>query len=380
MTTTDHKWTYRSGGIPVCFNELDKSPHYLHMERIKAGDLILNLDAQSVRENLTRYTPKESYVHAVSEQLQQTVFGQSEACDSVARAITRADTGLNNPDRPMSVLMFLGPTGTGKSEMARAMADYLFDDTHSPQLKFVDCAEFGERHSVMRILGAPPSYIGYDDKLVFDPDFLERRNIIVFDEIEKADPALHKLLLSVLANGRLTIRSGGKHEEQLNFSNSYVVFTSNVGAGAMADATRAPLGFHNVVYQEPNIKGAAMDALSKHFHNMPEFLGRIDEIVAFKPLGSAEYSQIFHKFLGEVNMRLAQQGIVHFIATTNECREALIKKATGKYGARDIRNVIMKELLQPLSDVMAEIEEGSALVADYEDGKIVIYTTHHGEE
>lgn len=351
----------------------NKIPSHLKMER--ETNVSSKLHSQEVRSSLTKYEVKESYVDTIKQQLEQTIYGQEEACYSVARAIARVETGINDPNRPAAVLMFLGPTGVGKTEMSHSVSNYLFGLPDSNQLKFIDCATLNERHATMRFLGAPPSYVGYADTLLIERDFLSKRNVIVFDEIEKAHPAVCQMLLSVLDNARLNVRSD-QFDEELNFANSYIIFTSNVGAREVNKSSKQFLGFVRPT-AEADTKLQALSAMKDHFKNMPEFLGRIDETVVFNRLGKEQYDRIFNKEIANLNALMMVRGLETYFATTAELRDELVRRAvgTGEYGARDMRKVIQKELIHPLSDVLGELPKGNAIVADIEDGEVVFYTT-----
>lgn len=346
-------------------------------------DLLRHLTGAEVK-SLHKVEPDYSYVEIIQDELKKVVFGQDEACLSVARSLGRFETGINDPNRPMGVLFFAGPTGTGKTEMARAVCKYMFNSDDDTQLKVIDMSEFSQSHTTMRFTGAPPSYVGYGDDVVIMPELLDQRNIIVFDEIEKAHPTVLKLLLSVMENGRLRARTGGRggvEEKELNFSNSLIIFTSNVGSGDIRKAQRG-VGMGFVPQEVGGISQVAHSAIEKHFEYMPEFLARMDEIVVFNPLEEKQYEQIFWKFMDELNqdmfsMALRSRRSPIFLTVTQELAEKLINKGMGNghYGARNLRAVINNELLHPFSDVVWQIKPGSGVVASLEDGYVTFYTT-----
>ena len=339
-------------------------------------DVWKRIPSSEVRQYLKKVETGGSYSEEIADSLEETVFGQREACRALARMVARFETGLTLPNKPAGVVMFLGPTGVGKTEMAKALARHMFDDPESEQLKIIDCAEFSEAHTIYRFLGSPPSYVGYGDELIIEEEFLDGRNIIVFDEIEKADPALWRMLLSVFSTGSLSVRADnpidkGSVETRLDFSNSFIILTSNVGAWEMQNAGNT-IGFMSEKRDE-DVDRAAMGGLKKCFGNIPEFLGRIDEKIVFKPLADENYVQIYWKFISEINEFL-KSGIR--FTTSDELTKHLIglSVANKQYGARDMEHVIKSVLLQPLSDVLATEPKTTFIVGDLdEQGNIVFY-------
>lgn len=338
-------------------------------------------DSSFVNENLERVTLESSHTDDIAMSLQETVFGQDEACRALARRIAIFESGLSNPDRPLGVELFLGPTGTGKTEMSHALATHLFHDRNSEQLKIIDCAEFSQGHSTSSFTGAPPSYIGYGDELLISEDFLANRNIIVFDEIEKAHPDLHKLLLGIMEDGRMRFN---KKDGQgvLNFSNSIIILTSNVGvkeAQALQEGKgRIGFGQQDQSPRDTNQenKQVSLQALRNMF--APEFINRIDDIVVFKELEDAQFDLIFNKFLNEINDIVVQRNEnAPFIAATVEFKDFILGKIDRRYGARDIKRHLDRELLENIADIFMGVDiRGSILVADRDpkDGNTYFYT------
>ena len=338
---------------------------------------VQRFSSESIKSRLKRVDLKESFFETVKASLEKDVFGQPEACEAVARMVTRFESGVNDPEKPAGILLFLGPTGIGKTEMGKALARYLFGDDSGANFKKIDCADYSEPHTVSRFIGAPPGYVGYGDELVIEPGFLNNRNVIIFDEIEKADPALWRMLLSVFDSAtlgaRIDIGNNDTEEVQLDFSKSFIILTSNVGAGRIQEEQRNKLGFLNKS-TNVDLKGVAINGLTSFFSEIPEFLGRIDEFIVFNPLKKEHYEQIYWKFIGEKNDQLRVRLGVDF-STTFELADFLIKKAVAdnRYGARDIRKVIKKDLIQPLADILASQPNIRGLVADLEEDKIVFY-------
>ncbi len=322
--------------------------------------------------------PREGYVQALSEELSQTVFGQPAAMKSLARSVARFESGLSDPGRPLSVLFFLGPTGVGKTESAYALAEHLFQDRNSEQLKLINCSEFSERHTSLRLTGAPPSYVGYNDPPLITPDFLLNRNIILFDEVEKAHPQFHRTLLSIMDKANLKVKVKGQ-EENLNFSRSFIILTSNIGSDRLIDAQqgRQQIGFGREDRQDWDNQSIGVSALKEHFRFMPEFLSRIDEVIVFGGLGEREYGEIFWKFLREINNNLHERNPnAPRITTTVECRDWLLHKIDYSQGARGIRHEIDKHILEPASDLIMDgvVTKGATLVATVLDGQMSFCT------
>lgn len=335
------------------------------------NELLKGLSNTEIQQKLKRIEKPESYVVSVAKELGQIVFGQEEACRAVARRVAMFETGLNDPNRPLGVEFFLGPTGVGKTEMAHALSKHLFGDPNSNQLKIIDCSEFWDRHTVARLLGAPPSYVGYGDPPLIDQNFLNNRNIIVFDEVEKGSQQLHRVLLSIMEDGRATARIRtpfGAVETELDFTKSILILTSNVGADLLEKARRGGghIGFNPS--STKNLEEVGKQALKEEFKHMPEFVGRLDDIVVFQPLQREQYERIFWKFIEEMNKDLSQQlKSPPYITATAEFRDFILSKIDYKFGARDMRHILDKELLERVADyLMAYNLYGKPVVATYE--------------
>lgn len=343
-------------------------------------ELLKGLENQQIKEKLKRLDPPNSYVSEIAGELSQTVFGQEEATRVVARRVAMFETGLNDPKRPLGVEFFLGPTGVGKTEMSHALSKHLFGTADSDQLKIIDCSEFWDNHTISRLIGAPPSYIGYGDPPLITQEFLNKRNVIVFDEVEKGAKQLHRVLLSIMEDGRATTRvrtSYGTVETELDFSKSMIILTSNVGAAELDKAKRGggAIGF-NTNSPEKNLDVIGKNALKEAFKHMPEFVGRLDDIVVFQPLKKEHYEKIFWKFLNEFNSDLKYTlELPPFITASKEFRDYVLEKIDYQFGARDMRHILDKELMERLADyLMAYDLYGKAIVATYEDGKIEFYS------
>jgi ATP-dependent Clp protease ATP-binding subunit ClpB len=282
---------------------------------------------------------------AMEERLRQRVVGQEDALARVSNAIRRSRSGLADPRRPIGSFIFLGPTGVGKTELARALAEFLFDDERA--LVRLDMSEYMEKHSVARVIGAPPGYVGYEEGGQLTEQIRRRPySVVLFDEIEKAHPDVFNVLLQILEDGRLTDGKG----RTVDFRNTVLVMTSNVGSGALFElAGRDP----------DRARQQALEALRRTFR--PEFLNRIDDIVLFSPLGKEQLRRILELQLAEVSKRLAERNVR--IELTAAARELLLQEGYDPaYGARPLRRTIQRLIQDPLA---LRFLEGSVLPGDH---------------
>lgn len=342
-------------------------------------EVLRSLHRDEVQGNMQRLETDTAYADFVAARLGETVLGQQEACEAVARRVVIFEAGFNDPTRPLGSIYELGPSGTGKTEMAHALSKYMFDDPDSDRLKIINMGEFSEGHTAMRFVGAPPSYVGYGEKPEISHDWLHAgRSIIVFDEAEKAHPKIHRMMLSMLDKGKLNSRNGQHGVEPLDFSRSFLFFTSNVGAQEIQNITDGRrMGFEASPSQdtkERDINRVARAELKKAF--APEFIKRLDEIVTFKPLEGREvFEGIFWKFITERNNQLRESLTENapFFAATNEFKDFIIKEGGGD--ARQIRALLEREMFAKAASAFMQVDiTGRPLVADYEDGRVVFYT------
>ncbi len=328
------------------------------------------VDADDIAEVVAKWTgipvqrlkesESEKLLH-MEERLRQRVVGQDHAISAVANAIRRSRAGLSDPNRPIGSFIFLGPTGVGKTELAKALAEFLFDDERN--MVRIDMSEYMERHSVARLIGAPPGYVGYEEGGQLT-EAVRRRpfSVILFDEIEKAHPEVFNVLLQLLDDGRLTDGQG----RTVDFRNTIVIMTSNIGSGLYSEMNEENEAF---------IREQILQAVRAHFR--PEFLNRIDEIVIFNPLDILLITQIVRLQLQQVQKRLDEHRIRLEVSD-----EAVLELANRgfdpQYGARPLRRTIERELLNPLAQkVLArEIQPGDAVQADYRNGMFVFETAH----
>jgi ATP-dependent Clp protease ATP-binding subunit ClpC len=289
---------------------------------------------------------------SLEEELHKRVIGQDEAVAAVARAVRRSRAGLGDPKRPIGSFIFLGPTGVGKTELARSLAEALFNDEDA--MVRLDMSEYQERHTVSRLVGAPPGYVGYDEGGQLT-EAVRRRpySVVLLDEIEKAHPDVFNVLLQVLEDGRLTEARG----RTVDFRNTVIIMTSNAGAEAIHG--KAVLGFtaaRDTERAHVEMKDRVMDAVKAIFR--PEFLNRVDEIIVFHALGVDHLKSIVDLQLSAVMSRLKESTGIE-IVVTNEAKEKLIREGTDpNYGARPLRRAIQRLVEDPLSDMVLRGEFG----------------------
>lgn len=311
----------------------------------------------------------------IEEELRKRIVGQDEAIEVVARAIRRARAGLKDPRRPIGSFIFLGPTGVGKTELTRALAEFLFGTEEA--LIRLDMSEFMERHTVARLVGAPPGYVGYEDAGQLT-EAVRRRpfSIVVFDEVEKAHPEIFNILLQVMEEGNLTDARG----RRVDFRNTLVIMTSNIGAETIR---RGGLGFSlpsdrereaELGYKEMSQR--LQEELKRTFR--PEFLNRLDAVVIFRPLGPEQVAQIVDLEITKVAARLEEQEIALEISPA--ARDLLAREGfSPEYGARPLRRVIQRRVEDPLSDAMlgGRFTAGDRVLVDVEGNEIVLKKIPH---
>ena len=302
----------------------------------------------------------------LEENLHKRVIGQDEAVSAVAKAIKRSRMGLKDPNKPIGSFLFLGPTGVGKTELSKALAENLFGSEDS--LIRIDMSEFMESHSVAKLIGSPPGYVGYDEAGQLTEKIRRKPySVILFDEIEKAHPDVMNMLLQVLDDGRLTDSQG----RTVNFKNTVIIMTSNIGAKLITD--RKTLGFVN---QEDNeekeyegIKKNVMEELKKEFK--PEFLNRIDEIIVFHKLEDKEIRQIINIMLKNVAKLLEKQGIK--LEVDEKAKDLIAKKGTDKsYGARPLKRAIQTMVEDKIAEAMLDGKINNEVKITAKDDEIIV--------
>ncbi len=288
----------------------------------------------------------------MEERLRQRVVGQDEALGAVANAIRRARAGLQDPNRPLGSFIFLGPTGVGKTETARALAEFLFDDENA--MIRIDMSEYMEKHSVARLIGAPPGYVGYEEGGYLTEQVRRRPySVILFDEIEKAHPDVFNIMLQILDDGRLT----DSHGRTVDFRNTVIIMTSNIGSQYITEAAR--------VGDKEEVRRRVMDALRGNFR--PEFLNRIDEIVIFNPLTRDDIKGIIDIQVERLKDRLRERRIG--VELTDTAKDYIAEVGYDPvYGARPLKRAIQKYILDPLAVEILEgkFKDGDKIIVDYD--------------
>jgi ATP-dependent Clp protease ATP-binding subunit ClpB len=344
-------------------NELKKEEEKLTELQKSEKMLKEEVDEEDVAEVVSKWTgipvsrmlegEVEKLIH-MEERLKQRVVGQDDAILAVSNAVRRARAGLQDPNRPIGSFIFMGPTGVGKTELARALAEFLFDDEQA--MVRIDMSEYMEKHSVARLIGAPPGYVGYEEG-GFLTEAVRRRpySIVLMDEIEKAHPEVFNVLLQILDDGRLT----DGHGRTVDFKNTVVIMTSNIGSQWITD-----LGEKD--YEE--MRRRVMDAVKAHFK--PEFLNRVDELIIFHSLALEQIKAIVEIQVKKLEQRLLERQIQ--LKMTEKAKEWLAKEGFDPaYGARPLKRVIQKGIQDKLAMKLLEgkFKEGSTITADLDDRK-----------
>ncbi len=347
----------RYGRAPELARRLDQANRNLEQLQSKGRMLREEVDEEDIAEIVSRWTgiPVSRLMEGevaklvrMEEMLHQRVVGQDAAVSAVANAVRRARSGLGDPSRPIGSFLFLGPTGVGKTELARALAEFLFDDERA--MIRLDMSEYQERHTVARLIGAPPGYVGYDEGGQLT-EAVRRKpySVVLFDEVEKAHPEVFNTLLQLLDDGRLT----DGHGRTVDFRNTVVIMTSNLGSQWITEHAGDPAKIHELVLQ----------AVRMHFR--PEFLNRIDETVVFQALGPDELRRIVEIQLRLLGRRLAERDIA--IDVTAAAAAYLARTGYDPaFGARPLKRLIQREIENPLALKLLEGEfrDGQQIIVD----------------
>ena len=298
----------------------------------------------------------------LEELLHQRVIGQDEGVRAVADAVLRARSGIKDPNRPIGSFLFLGPTGVGKTELARALAAVLFDDESN--LIRIDMSEYMEKHTVARLIGAPPGYVGFEEGGQLT-EAVRRRpfSVVLFDEIEKAHHDVFNVFLQILDDGRLTDSQG----RTVDFKNTVLIMTSNIGSPQILEAQQTGTSYDEM-------RSVVMGELRQHFR--PEFLNRVDETVVFHPLATAQLVKIVEIQLERLRARLAERRIA--VTITPSALAYLGERGYDPvYGARPLKRMIQQELETPLARLLVkgELRDGETASVDRKDNALVIIPT-----
>jgi ATP-dependent Clp protease ATP-binding subunit ClpB len=346
----------RYGKIPETQKELDKANEKLTALQKDQRMLKEEVDEEDIAEVVSKWTGipvvrmmegEMTKLLRMEERLHQRVVGQDEAIRAVADAVRRSRAGLSDPHRPIGSFIFLGPTGVGKTELAKALAEFLFDDEKN--MIRIDMSEYMEKHSVARLIGAPPGYVGFEEGGQLT-EAVRRRpySVVLFDEIEKANADVFNIMLQILDDGRLTDGQG----RTVDFRNTVLIMTSNVGSNWIQESKE---------YTE--MKKRVLESLQAHFR--PEFLNRIDEIIIFGRLGADELQKIIDIQLKAVAARLAERKIT--LELTKSARNFIAKEGYDPaFGARPLKRTIQRLLLNPLSSILiaGEFKDGDRVLVD----------------
>ena len=358
----------RYGTMPRLERELQAEEAHLDRQEGETRLLKEEVDEEDIAEVVSRWTgiPMSRLLQGEMEKLlqlgtllHQRVVGQDEGVRAVADAVLRARSGIKDPNRPIGSFLFLGPTGVGKTELARALAHVLFDD--EANLIRIDLSEYMEKHAVARLIGAPPGYVGYEEGGQLT-EAVRRRPfcVILLDEIEKAHHDVFNVLLQVLDDGRLTDSQG----RTVDFKNTVLIMTSNIGSQEILEAQE-----RERTYDE--LQTLVLNAVKRHFR--PEFLNRIDETVVFHPLSADEVGRIADIQLNRLKARLADRRIR--LEVTGEALSNLGTRGYSPiYGARPLKRLIQQDVETPLSRLLVkgEVKDGDAVTVDCKDGQVII--------
>ena len=300
--------------------------------------------------------------------LHSRVIGQEEAVKAVAKAVRRARAGLKDPKRPIGSFIFLGPTGVGKTELARALADAMFGDEDA--MIRIDMSEYMEKHSTSRLIGSPPGYVGYEEGGQLTEKVRRKPySVVLLDEIEKAHPDVFNILLQVLEDGRLTDSKG----RTVDFRNTIVIMTSNVGADSLKRNKYVGFNLQDGEQDYKDMKGKVLEELKKAFR--PEFLNRIDEIIVFHSLEKKHLKEIISLMTEEVSKRLKEQDI--YLELTDAAKEKIVEEGHDlEYGARPLRRAIQKHIEDRLSEELLKgtVLKGQKVIIDVENGEFIVKT------
>jgi ATP-dependent Clp protease ATP-binding subunit ClpB len=302
----------------------------------------------------------------MEDRLRERVVGQDDALSRVANAIRRSRAGLSDPKRPIGSFIFLGPTGVGKTELARALAEFLFDDEHA--MVRIDMSEYMEKHAVSRLIGAPPGYVGYEEGGQLT-EAVRRRPyaVVLFDEIEKAHPDVFNVFLQIMDDGRLT-DGKGRH---VDFKNTILIMTSNIGSAYLQQAGTNP-------EKQEEAHEQVMEALRGHFK--PEFLNRVDDVIFFNPLGKEQLTKIVDLRLRDLQNLLAGRKIT--LELTQKAKELIFSEGYDPvYGARPLKRAIQRLVQDPLAMKIldGEVLHGDTVKVDADKGGKLKFEATHDE-
>ncbi len=353
------------GRLPALRKQLEAEE-----EKVRGGQLSLvheSVSEEEIARIISRWTgipvakltesERNKTLH-LGEELHKRVIGQDEGVTKVSEAIMRSKAGIKDPTKPIGSFLFLGPTGVGKTELAKSLAQALFDDENS--MVRIDMSEYMEKYSVSRLIGAPPGYVGYEEGGQLT-EAVRRKpySVVLFDEIEKAHPDVFNVLLQVLDDGRITDSQG----RTVDFKNTILIMTSNIGAQYLLD------GINEDGTIKPEAEKLVMEDLRSHFR--PEFLNRLDETILFKPLTKENIGGIINLIIEDLNRRLSDRELT--VELTDEAKRFVVDQAYDPvYGARPLKRYIQKyvETLSAKLILSDQVEEGDTILIDVENGAL----------
>ena len=365
----------RYGRLPALQKELDQK--LARLKKLQKSRRILKeeITAEDVAEVVSRWTgiplvkmleEERQKLERMEDELRKRVVGQEEAIKKIADVVRRSRAGISDPNKPIGSFIFLGPTGVGKTELTKALAEFMFNDEKA--LVRVDMSEYMERHSVSKLLGSPPGYVGYEESGQLTEAIRHRPySVILFDEIEKAHPEVFNVLLQVLDDGRMTDGKG----RMVNFKNTIIIMTSNIGSQFIQKMESIGFAAGGAAAQYEQVKDKVMDSLKDHFR--PEFLNRIDEIVIFDVLSAEIIKQIVHIRMAVVVERLLGKGIT--LEVSDEAYEYLAKEGYNPhYGARPLNRIIQSKILNPVAAfiISNNIKKGDSVTVAMKNNELVI--------
>ena len=363
----------RYGKLPTLEKELElkakrlkklQSSRRILKEEITATDIAM-IVSRWTGVPVTRMLEEEAEkLSRMEEYLKRRIVGQDEAVRKISDTVKRSRAGISDPNRPIGSFIFLGPTGVGKTELTKALAEFMFDDEKA--LIRVDMSELMEKHSVSKLIGAPPGYVGFEEGSSFAESVRHRPySVVLFDEIEKAHPEVFNVLLQILDDGRLTDAKG----RVINFKNTVIIMTSNVGQ-QFIDKMQT-IGFSRSSEESDgyeNVKDKVLNSLKDHFR--PEFLNRVDDIIVFDVLSREAIKNIVDIQIGIVQKRLSEKEID--VSVTDAVLELLSKEGYNpQYGARPLKRLIQDKILNPVASMMIsnKVLSGGTILVDVRDGK-----------
>jgi len=365
------------GRIPELMKELNQTEQKLIKIQKEHRFLKEEVTEEEVAKVVSRWTgipvtrlitEEAKKLETMEGTLNRRVIGQEEAISAISRAIRRARAGISEENKPLGSFLFLGPTGVGKTETARALAEFLFNDEKA--LIRLDMSEYMERHTVSKIIGSPPGYVGYEEAGQLTEKVRRRPySVLLLDEVEKAHPDIFNILLQIFEDGRLTDSKG----RVVSFKNTIIIMTSNLGSDYINKMSSIGFNTKEELEQRESMREKVMDSLKEAFR--PEFLNRIDEVVIFNYLQKDQIKKIVDLELAKVEKRLAAKEIK--ITISDKAKELLVKEGFDpNLGARPLKRVIQRLILDPLSIkiVTNEVSEGSRVLIDAEDSKIIFQT------